>query len=100
MTAGKTAIETQYLRDSITGSATGNSREYAVRLRTAGLVRKDGKICESPCQFGEKHKTITDRLHPAFEDVRTGMFHEKAQGTLHTRKKLDVKVRKFFKLFS
>lgn len=38
LTAGKTAIEAQYLRDSITGSATGNSREYAVRLRTAGLA--------------------------------------------------------------
>lgn len=40
LTAGKTAIDGQYLRDSITGSATGNSWEYAVRLRTAGFLPK------------------------------------------------------------
>lgn len=36
---GKTIIDSQYLRDSITGSVTGNSREYAVQLRTAGVIR-------------------------------------------------------------
>lgn len=45
LTVGKTIIEAQYLRDSIIGSATGNSREYAVRLCTVGLAAGKHIIC-------------------------------------------------------
>lgn len=37
LTVGKTIIGSQYLRDSIDGSATGMSRESAVQFRPAGL---------------------------------------------------------------
>lgn len=64
LTAGNTAIESQYLRDSITGSATGNSREYAVRLRTAGLIHTKGSMIYHSSSAGSINKLLVKGCKP------------------------------------